>query len=182
VPRGYVEADGVMLVSGGTLYVQNTGSIQQFTQDFAGITVGAGGLTITAAAPNTNVTAFGRRLNADGSFTTGDAFFFQSTYDTDGSFTPAAALNTCIIVTGQCPPRPPAVPVPGGAGDQRPVHRPDRRLDGLERGAAAAGAGEDDLVDSSFAAEPLIEEPVTSGSEAGLWDCDPDHDGDCDDE
>jgi hypothetical protein len=180
VPRGYVEANGVMLVSGGTLYVQNNGSTAQFTQDFAGVTVGAGGLTVTAAAPNTNVTAFGRRLNADGSFTTGDAFFFQSTYNTDGSFTPGAALNTCIIVTGQCPGRPPAVPVPGGAdattgpfGDS---------IGGSSGVLSAAGAGGDDLIDSSFAADPLIEEPVTSGSEAGLWDCDPDHDGDCDDD
>ena len=184
VPRGYVEANGVTLVSGGTLYVQNTGSIQQFTQDFAGITVGAGGLIITAAAPNTNVTAFGRRLNADGSFTTGDAFFFSSTYNADGSVTPGAALNTCIIVTGQCPPRPPAVPVPGGADAiNGPFGDPIGGSTGGSSGVlATAGGGGDDLVDSSFSAEPLIEEPVTSGSEAGLWDCDPDHDGDCDDD
>jgi hypothetical protein len=184
VPRGYVEANGVTLVSGGTLYVQNAGSIQQFTQDFAGITVGAGGLTITAGAPNTNVTAFGRRLNADGSFTTGDAFFFQSTYNADGSFTPGAALNTCIIVTGACPPRPPTVPVPGGADAiNGPFGDPIGGSTGGSSGVLyAAGGGQDDLVDGSFAAEPLIEEPVTSGSEAGLWDCDPDHDGDCDDD
>ncbi|HEV7660418.1 MAG TPA: hypothetical protein VGO55_11285 [Allosphingosinicella sp.] len=191
VPRGYVEANGVTLVSGGTLYVQNNGSTGQFTQDFAGITTGPGGLTITAAAPNTNVTAFGRRLNADGSFTTGDAFFFQSTYNTAGggggaagSFTPGATLNTCIIATGQCPPRPPAVPVPGGADA---INGPFGDLIGGSTGGSsgvlsAAAGGQDDLVDSSFAAEPLIEEPVTSGSEAGLWDCDPDRDGDCDDE
>ncbi len=40
----------------------------------------------------------------------------------------------------------------------------------------------DDVIDSSFAADPLIEEPVTSGSEPGQWNCDPDHDGDCDDQ
>lgn len=186
VPRGYVEANGITLVSGGTLYVQNTGSTEQFTMDFAGITIGSGGLTITAAAPNTNVTAFGRRLNADGSFTTGDAFFFQSTYNTaaPGSYTPAAALNTCIIVTGQCPARPPAVPVPGGADA---TTGPFGDLIGGSTGGSsgvlsAAGGGGDDLVDSSFAADPLIEEPVTSGSEAGLWDCDSDRDGDCDDD
>jgi hypothetical protein len=190
VPRGYVEANGVTLVSGGTLYVQNTGSTAQFTQDFAGITTGSGGLTVTAAAPNTNVTAFGRRLNADGSFTTGDAFFFASTYNTAGgagaagSFTPGAALNTCIIATGQCPARPPTVPVPGGADA---INGPFGDLIGGSTGGSsgvlsAAGGGQDDLVDSSFAAEPLIEEPVTSGSEAGLWDCDADRDGDCDDD
>ena len=30
VPRGYVEANGVTLVAGGTLYVQNTGSSLPF--------------------------------------------------------------------------------------------------------------------------------------------------------
>ncbi|MEA3015158.1 MAG: hypothetical protein QOD42_3703 [Sphingomonadales bacterium] len=197
VPRGYVEANGVTLVSGGTLYVQNTGSTERFTMAFAGITVGSGGLIITAAAPNTNVTAFGRRLNADGSFTTGDAFFFQSTYNTaggaggaggPGSYAPAAALNTCIIATGRCPGRPPAVPVPGGADAiTGPLGGLGGDLIGGSTGGSsgvlsAAGGGWDDLVDSSFSAEPLIEEPVTSGSEAGLWECDLDHDGDCDDE
>jgi hypothetical protein len=38
------------------------------------------------------------------------------------------------------------------------------------------------VIDSSFSAETLIEEPVTSGSETGLWNCDPDQDGDCDDQ
>ncbi|HVQ07431.1 MAG TPA: hypothetical protein VMS43_03255 [Allosphingosinicella sp.] len=190
VPRGYVEAGGVTLVSGGTLYVQNTGSTARFTQDFAGITVGAGGLTITAAAPGTNVTAFGRRLNPDGSFTVGDAFFAQSTYNNiggagaPGSFTPAAALNTCIIVTGRCAARPPAAPIPGGADSITGTtgNPDDGASDGSSALPAAAGAGQDDLVDSSFAADPLIEEPVTSGGEAGLWDCDPDQDGDCDDD
>ncbi|HYI49049.1 MAG TPA: hypothetical protein VEX35_11360 [Allosphingosinicella sp.] len=182
VPRGYVEANGVTLVAGGTLYVQNNGSGLPFSTEYAGITVGPAGLVITAAAPGINVTAFGRRLNADGSFTTGDSFFAQSTYNTTAaagapaSFTNVAALNTCIIVTGFCRVRAPANPGPGG---------PDP-ITGPTGGSSAillpGGAEEDDLVDSSFAADPLIEEPVTSGSEAGLWDCDPDHDGDCDDQ
>jgi hypothetical protein len=182
VPRGYLEANGVTLVSGGTLYVRNSGSSLPFSTEYAGITVGPGGLTIIAAAPGTNVTAFGRRLNADGSFTTGDAFFAQSTYQTgggagaQGSYTQAAAVNTCIIVTGFCRVRAPANPWPGG---------PDP-ITGPTGGSSAillpAGAEEDDLVDSSFASDPLIEEPVTSGSETGLWDCDPDRDGDCDDQ
>jgi hypothetical protein len=40
----------------------------------------------------------------------------------------------------------------------------------------------DDLVDTSFADEPLIEEPVTSGGDSILWDCDNDDDGDCDED
>jgi hypothetical protein len=182
VPRGFVEANGVTLVAGGTLYVQNNGSGLPFSTEYAGITVGPAGLVITAAAPGTNVTAFGRRLNADGSFTTGDAFFAQSTYNSTaaagapGSFTNVAQLNTCIIVTGFCGARPPANPVPGGPD---PITGPTGGSDPI---LLPAGADEDDLVDTSFAADPLIEEPVTSGSESSLWDCDPDNDGDCDDQ
>ena len=39
-----------------------------------------------------------------------------------------------------------------------------------------------DLVDTSFSADPLIEEPVTSGGDSILWDCDMDGDGDCDED
>ena len=54
VPRGYVEADDVTLATGGTLFVQNTGfGMGTFATglDFAGVTVGPGGLVIIANAP-----------------------------------------------------------------------------------------------------------------------------------
>jgi hypothetical protein len=179
-PRGYVEADGVTITPRGTLYVQNTTAARGgflSGRDFGGITTGPGGLTIVAGAADTKVYAFGRRLNADGSFTTGDDFFFQSTYEATAgsSYTPTAAVNTCIIVTGQCPLRAPPDPGPDG---------PDPFI-GPTGGSMAIllpAGDEDDVIDSSFAADPLIEEPVTSGSEAGLGNCDPDHDGDCDDQ
>jgi filamentous hemagglutinin family protein len=179
-PRGYVEADGVTITTGGTLYVQNTTAARGTFlsgSDFGGITTGPGGLTIVAAAPNTNVYAFGRRLNADGSFTTGDDFFFQSTYEATAgaTYTPIAAVNTCIIVTGQCPLR---VPPDTGPDGPDPFVGP---TDG-SMAILLPQNDEDDVIDSSFAADPLIEEPVTSGSEAGLPNCDPDHDGDCDDQ
>jgi len=34
-------------------------------------------------------------------------------------------------------------------------------------------ATSDRLVDTSFAAESLIEEPITSGSDSSLWECVP---------
>ena len=179
-PRGYVEGGTVTLTTRGTAYVQNTtAALGTFASgsDFGGITTGAGGLTIVADAANTNVYAFGRRLNADGTFTTGDIFFFQSTYNSNAgaNYTPTAAVNTCIIVTGQCPAR---VPPDTGVDGKEPFTGP---TDGSV--AILLPQGEtDDVIDSSFAAESLIEEPVTSGSEPGLWNCDPDHDGDCDDQ
>jgi hypothetical protein len=179
-PRGYVEAGGVTLNANGTLYVQNTTAARGTLatgSDFGGITTGAGGLTIIANAPNTNVYAFGRRLNPDGSFTVGDTYFFDSTYNTSpgASYTPTAALNTCIIVTGQCPRR---VPPDTGIDGKQPFTGP---TDGSVAILLPQNE-QDDVIDSSFAADPLIEEPVTSGSEPGQWNCDPDHDGDCDDQ
>lgn len=179
-PRGYVEGNAVTVNANGTFYVQNTTAARgtfASGNDFGGITTGAGGLVINAGAPNTSVYAFGRRMNADGTFTTGDTYFFQSTYNAaaGAAYTPAAALNTCIIVTGQCPLR---LPPDTGIDGEQPFTGP---TDGSSAIQLPQGE-QDDVIDSSFAADPLIEEPVTSGSEAGLWNCDPDHDGDCDDQ
>ena len=133
VPRGYIEADGVTLNTGGTLFVQNTGAgMATFATgfDFGGVTVGAGGLVIRSNATPATVTAFGRRLQADGSFTTGYDFFFAADFQTAGGASLGAGygvvstFNTCIIATGQCAPRPPANAIPG----TRPDHGPDRRL------------------------------------------------------
>jgi hypothetical protein len=117
------------------------------------------------------------RLNADGTFTTGDAYFFQGTYNRNAgaAYTAAAAVNTCIIVTGQCPLR---VPPDNGLDGPVPFTGP---TDG-SMAIMLPQNDQDDLIDSSFSADALIEEPVTSGSEPDLWNCDPDHDGDCDDQ
>lgn len=183
-PRGYVEGNSVQLTTRGTLFVQNTTAARGTFltgADFGGVTTGPGGLRISAlGASPASVYAFGRRLNADGTVTTGDDFFFNSTYDAGGGaltvgYTTNAAVNTCIIVTGQCRVR---VPPDSGIDGKQPITGP---TDGSV--AIVLPPGEpDDIIDSSFAADPLIEEPVTSGSEPGEWNCDPDHDGDCDDQ
>jgi filamentous hemagglutinin family protein len=180
VPRGYVEANAVALNSGGTLFVQNSGlGLGTFATglDFGGVTAGPGGLIVrsTGPAPAT-VTAFGRRLNADGSFTTGYDFFFAVNFSpAPGNFTAGSTFNTCIIPTGQCAARPPANAIPG----RDPTTGPTGGSDSVQLPPGAEG---DDLVDTSFATEGLIEEPVTSGGESILWgrDCDRDDDGDCD--
>lgn len=179
-PRGYVEGNAVTLNARGTLYVQNTTAARGTFlsgSDFGGVTTGAGGLTIVADAPNTSVYAFGRRLNPDGGFTTGDTYFFLSTYNVSpgANYTLTAALNTCIIPTGQCPLR---VPPGSGPGGPDPVTGPTGGSSAIQ----LPQNDSDDVIDSSFAADPLIEEPVTSGNEPGQWNCDPDQDGDCDDQ
>jgi len=178
-PRGFVEADAITLAAGNSLFVQNSGPA--FSRDFAGITSGPGGLVIRAAGTTpATVTAFGRRLNADGSFTVGDEWFFLVDYEVGGpagdgaGFSAESTFNTCIIVTGQCPARAPGDPVPGPDPTTGPTGGSDSIL-------LPPGAEEDDLVDTSFSAEGLIEEPVTSGGESSLWepDCERDEHGRC---
>ena len=75
--------------------------------------------------------------------------------------------------------------LPGAGGPVITPQGPDP-ITGPTGGSAAivlvGAAEEDDLVDTSFSRDPLIEEPVTSGGESSLWECDDDDDdGDCDD-
>ncbi|MBV9883045.1 MAG: hypothetical protein JO276_08560 [Sphingomonadaceae bacterium] len=167
-PRGYIEGAEVTLRAGNTLLVQNSGTRARF----AGITVVQGTLTVV---PTGNVPldtyAFGNRINPDGSFTTNSLFFREVQFNPNGpvssaTFTSKAAFNTCIIVTRQCGG---AQPVPGrdpivGPFVPVPLTAPDT-----------------DPVDASFATEPLIEEPVTSGGESSIWTppCDPRQDRQC---
>jgi filamentous hemagglutinin family protein len=181
-PRGYVEANAVTLITGGTLFVQNTTQARgTFASglEFGGISAGPGGLVIRSAAAPATVTAFGRRLNADGSSTIGYDYFFAVNFQPPGAlaagYTGASTFNTCNIVAGACPAKVPPTTVPG----RDPLIGPTGGSDSVQLPPAAEA---DDAIDTSFAAEPLIEEPVTSGGEANLWDpeCDRDHDVRCD--
>jgi len=131
------------------------------------------------------VVAFGRRINADGSLTTGFDFFREADYvpgsgGLGDAFISDSMFNTCIIVTGQCPgaPGPDGPTFPDGPD---PTTGPTGGKDVI---LLPRQAQEGDLVDTSFATETLIEEPVTSGGESVLWseepDCDRDNDGRCD--
>ena len=172
-PRGYIEGGDVRMFAGDTLFVQNSGT----PTFFAGITVLEDTLTIIPTGVDPlQVLAFGRRVNADGSYVTNDRFFEEVEFQqgpAGGGYTDASELNTCKINTGICRVRGPGTNIPGG-GDiiEEPVGDPD---------VVIPLPGEDDeLVDTSFADDPLIEEPVTSGADSILWDCDRDDDDDCD--
>ena len=151
-PRGQVEANAVRLAPLRTLYVRNSGTAAAF----AGITVGPGGLVIDPSgnAP-ASVYAFGRRLNADGSVTTNNPFFRAVDYSRGSSadYTDESEFNRCIIKSSFC----------GGAFVPPPDDPP-----GLFRVPPLQPAG-DPLEPLDFLAEPLIEEPVTSGSDPTLW-------------
>ena len=53
-----------------------------------------------------------------------------------------------------------------GQGGPDPITGPTGGSDAI---LLPPGAEDDDLVDTSFSAEGLIEEPVTSGGESSLW-------------
>ncbi|HYG46425.1 MAG TPA: hypothetical protein VD846_00650 [Allosphingosinicella sp.] len=169
-PRGYVEAGGVHFIVNqpqgvgppGTLFVQNTGA---HFADLAGVTVGAGGLKISPVGLAT-VRGFGRRLNADGSFTAGDSFFTLAVFDRiSGGFTDDSELNLCNINSGQCPGRLP------------PAARP--ALTRIVLGPLLPPQAEPrgDVIDAAALSDiPLIDEPVTSGGDSSLWDEDEEED------
>ena len=173
-PRGYIEAGDVVLAARDTLFVQNSGGVIAF----AGITVRESTLRIlpTGSLP-LKVFAFGRRINPDGSFVTNNAFFGEVVFEGRGGpvgYAEDAQFNLCFINSGVCR-LPIGNPVPGGPDI---VEEP---VDGSDT-TTTLQLGREELVDTSFADEPLIEEPVTSGSDSILWDCDRDDDGDCDEE
>lgn len=173
-PRGYIEAGDVELFVGRTLFGQNSGTAQQL----AGITVLENTLTITPTGQTPLVVfAFGRRINADGSFVTNDSFFGEVQFvgRGQGGYTDPSQFNLCFINSGDCSfftPEP--EPDPEFPDGRDPVEEPLTPFD--------QPRVDTELVDTSFVGEPLIEEPVTSGADSILWDCDRDEDGDCDEE
>ncbi|MEO7239916.1 MAG: hypothetical protein ABIW16_00790, partial [Sphingomicrobium sp.] len=163
---GYLQAGGMLLSVGNTLFLQNSGTATQF----AGISVGSGGLAIQAhgPAPATAV-AFGQQIDLTGSFITGDEFFKQIRFG--GLFTDDSEFNGCGIGGGCVKPQIGGVesilgPV-GLMGD------PDTTID-----------NDNDLLISTrrLTDDELIEDPVTSGSDSGQWGNDKEDDDDDDEE
>lgn len=179
-PRGYIEAADVLLRPGQTLFVQNSGA----ADEFAGITVVENTLTIVPSGNGPlTVYAFGRRINPDGSYVTNNGFFAEVDFQAGaGGYTDESEFNRCIINTGVCPAAGGGIPDgPAGPGGPDPIEGP---VGGSDTILLPPAGDDDDLVDTSFGADPLIEEPVTSGGDSSLWneDCDRDDDGDCDGE
>jgi hypothetical protein len=159
----------VELFVGNSLFVQNSGT----PNAFAGITVVGNTLTVTPTGTSPiSVFAFGRRINSDGSYVTNDEFFQEVVFEGVGTgYTDEAQFNLCFINTGACGADEPEPEFPSG---------PDPVKEPLNRPSPVNANPE--LVDTSFSSEPLIEEPVTSGADSTLWDCDQDDDRDCDGE
>ncbi|HEU0098274.1 MAG TPA: hypothetical protein VFQ67_05805 [Allosphingosinicella sp.] len=199
-PVGYLMAGGIDFTVGSHLFVQNSGG----ASGLAGLTVGSGGLSIRGGAAPITVVGFGRKRNPDGTFVTGNAFFALADFGKAAGTTYSAdsELNLCNINTGACPappplppdppppdPPPPDPPPPGPPPpdppppDPPPEPQPPGRTGRPTSAAAVLGplvpaevrrAG--DVVDVSLGQVPLIDEPVTSGGDSGLWTGDDDED------
>jgi hypothetical protein len=177
-PRGYIEGAEVTLRVGRSLFVQNSGD----ASGFAGITVVGDTLTIQPVGDTAAmVYAFGRRINPDGSFVTNDQFFAEVVFEGRGGpigYTDESEFNRCIINTGICPAAAPEQPGAGIPDGSDIIEQPVGGLFTL----LGPDLADDDLVDTSFSDEPLVDQPVTSGGDSILWDCDMDGDGDCDED
>jgi hypothetical protein len=98
VPEGFLIANGMTLSIANSLFVQNSG----VARNYAGITVGSGGLKIvtTGTAP-AQVVAYGRKMNPDGSYVMGNQFFKLVDFTKGSSqYTGQSEFNECLINTG----------------------------------------------------------------------------------
>ncbi|UYH54155.1 hypothetical protein N6L26_08780 [Qipengyuania sp. SS22] len=193
-PLGYLRAGDVLLAVGSSLLVRNTGT----SQAPAGITV-TGGLSIasfenddqqTPSGGALDVFAYGRQLNGDGSFVTGEDFFalveFSTDEDLDGLFTTytdASQFNDCTINTAQCagvePPPPdtreevleeidqkaPAAAVTTTAAIATAPVEQSEQDSNVEFGADFPGL----LSASLIGKQGAIDDPVASGGDIALY-------------
>lgn len=168
--RGYIEGGEILLRVGDTLFVQNSGTADAF----AGITVVQNTLTIQPTSSDPiDVYAFGRRINADGTFVTNSPYFREVEFGYGSGYLETAQFNLCVIATGACPDDPeppelsPEIPI-GNEVIEGPIEE-------TEENVPPPNPDRQEFVDVSFASESLLEEPVTSGGDSSIWDedCEP---------
>jgi hypothetical protein len=172
VPEGYLIADGMSLSVANSLFVQNSGG----PADFAGISVGDGGLTIrTTGEGAAEVVAYGRKFNGDGTFTTGNQFFNLVDFGLgDGSsYTDLSEFNECLINIG-CSGGGPEIPESPIGPEQilGPIdlmNNPQETAEGNDDASGSDGF-RDELVDTSnLSGDELLDEGVTSGGDNNQW-------------
>ena len=111
--EGYIRAEGVRLLSNANILLQNSGT----ARDFAGVTVGGGGLIIGRITPASggtggdtpptgpsgplNVIGFGRQIGAGGQVISNNGFFptvhFGTTGENPIEFSAISQFNACIV-------------------------------------------------------------------------------------
>jgi hypothetical protein len=104
-PLGFVGADGITVLPGGTFFVQNSGT----ADDMGGISVGDAGLLLeNVEAAAGSVTIYGRQIKSDGTTVAGTDF--AGTVRTFGTFASGSTVNG--VPLGSAPPPPPPPPPP----------------------------------------------------------------------
>jgi filamentous hemagglutinin family protein len=104
--NGFLRADSIDAQIGDTMFVQNSGT---GPDDFAGITVGDGGLGIRNTGEGAaDITVYGRQVQSGGTVISDGKL--AEVADTSGSFTSGSTINGCPI--GGCSPPPPPPPPP----------------------------------------------------------------------
>ncbi|WP_296717496.1 hypothetical protein [Erythrobacter sp.] len=182
-PLGYLRARRISLGAGSFLLIRNTGT----STEQGGLLVGAGGLSIAADSDINfgdplDVFAYGRRLRDDGTFVTGNDFFSEVNFNRTGqaptTYGDASAFNDCIINTGVCPAPPP--PPPEREQILPPLNNPTVIVDPVTFGEPTGDtvAAQNDKFGMDFpeqpespliSEEPLLDDPVASGSDASLY-------------
>ncbi|MGQ0588034.1 MAG: beta strand repeat-containing protein [Sphingosinicella sp.] len=169
---GYLQAGRLQLSApSSTIYVQNTGVSNGDPDQRRGFTANALEL-VTSATGSTPTEIFinGRLATPDGGFVTGFGVIVLAEISgpdgTSPNLNALSRINNCLITTGRCTPT-------------EIVEGPDPITGPVEDPAPIALAVSDDLIDTGFDTESLLEEPVTSGSDTSLWECEPDEQTPC---
>jgi hypothetical protein len=174
-PNGYVQAGGIdVTMLGSSLLVQNSGT----ADDFAGLSVGTGGLNIVNQGSDpATVILFGRKVNADGTIVGNDDF--AADVEVTGSATSDSAVNTCPIGGGSCgevDETPPEIPPEVAAADSAMgplVAESSDPADDSDEDEDSDSSDGDSSVDASahlintspLQSQDIIDEPITSGND-----------------
>ncbi|MDL2340013.1 MAG: hypothetical protein QFB89_01645, partial [Pseudomonadota bacterium] len=182
---GYVQAGQVDSTVSNTFLVQNSGD----STNFAGITVGDGGLNVTGSGPSpTTVIIYGQQVKSDGTVNGGDQFASAVAISSPSGTATDSAINGCPL--GGCVIVPPVPVIPGGGPGIESILGPiglmggsgfagdsQGSVDGSDDGEGDDSDDSDDnsgdQVDVLFSlinTAPIVldqpvDEPVTSGSD-----------------
>jgi len=177
-PDGYVQAGAIdVTMLGSSFLVQNSGT----ADDFAGLTVGTGGLDIAnQGSDQATVVIFGRQIASDGTVIGNDEFAKLVDVTGSGGTTSDSAVNSCLFSSGACgdsgptePPLPPEVAssdsVVGPLLDTDPGDQSDTADDdddeGTDDGDTTTDASVHLINTGPLQTQDVIDEPITSGND-----------------
>lgn len=177
-PAGYLEAENLRFAPGTGLYIQNTGLNNRNPDDRAGFTAGyGGGVEIVANGRRPEVIINGRQARGDGGYYTGTSLIPRLTLTagegvnaTAADFADGSTVNGCLLNGGGCIFYDDEVEVEVEV--EPPLFPPVQDVINFNLTANLPSLSEPliELADfTSFALEPLIDDPVTGAGNDDLW-------------